>query len=193
MVDPINLTDFNRTIEELEEVALFGVLVAGKNAIRTSNSLEELMKWSHEKWMLPRRMPFHAIKLIGEKDLPETLLRFGFGCYNNKARSIYDLVTSDLNLKTCKLEDLVGIYGIGFKTAQMFLMHTRRGYKGCCLDTHLLKHLRSLGYKVPKSTPQSKKRYMQIQEVYLQLAESMGVDPTELDLQIWRQYSGNAA
>lgn len=185
MVDPINFTNFNRTPAELEEVALFSVLVAGKNAVSTAKALD--------RFLGDTKAPFAFVRKIPLEKLPAILKSVGIGCYERKALYLHHLVHSGVDLKTCTEDDLVAMPGIKYKTANMFLMHTRQGYRGGCLDTHILKYLRDLGHKVPKSTPQSRKRYREIQDIYFKIAESLGVDPTTLDLEVWRKYSGHAA
>ena len=39
--------------------------------------------------------------------------RFGFGCYNNKSETFWNLANSNLDLKTCTIESLESIKGIG--------------------------------------------------------------------------------
>lgn len=193
MVDPVNLTNFGRTVPELEEVALFAVLVAGKNAMTTVKMLDRFLQHTHQVHCLSTWQPFQSVRPYSERVLSAMLRSFGFGCYTSKAKSVHQLVHGGLDLRTCSLEDLVAVHGVGFKTANMFLMHTRRGYRACCLDTHILKYLRDRGFDVPKASPQSAKKYREVQDIFLGVADEMGVDPTELDLRIWREYSGHEA
>lgn len=188
MIDPINFTNFNRTNYELEETLLFGLLVAGKNAITTSRLLDNFIK----DFKYEGDTPFEVFKRFRMDDVPRlsvALKDYGFGCYNAKAKGIYQLVRANLNLRTCTVADLEKISGIGMKTANLFLMHTRKDYKGCCIDTHLLKFLRDLGYTVPKSTPSSKKIYYEISKLFIELTDTHGISTTELDLMIWNAYS----
>lgn len=187
MVDPVNFTDYGRSLEQLEEALIFCVLVAGKKALTTSRALDKLLT------SIQSGKPFESFRKFSEKELQTLLMMHGIGCHTAKAKSIYQLVRAELDLKKCGLFDLIKIYGIKFKTANFFLMHTRENYVAACLDTHILKHLAALGHKVPKSTPQSKKSYDRIQKIFLDLCETEGKKPADLDLELWRKYSGNAA
>ena len=89
------------------------------------------------------------------------------------------------------VEDLVEVKGIGYKTANGFLMHTRPNYQGACLDVHILRYLESLGHDVPKVTPQSKNTYLRIQSIFMDICNKMNKTPAELDLEIWVKSSKN--
>jgi thermostable 8-oxoguanine DNA glycosylase len=188
MIDPINFTKYDRNENELQEVVVFGLLVAGKNALTTSRLLDALLRdYDH--------IGSGAFEILSHFELEKpprlsiVLKDYGFGCYNMKAKGLYELVRSGINLRTCTVDDLKKIRGIGLKTANLFLMHTRKDYKGCCVDIHLLKFLRDLGYAVPKSTPSSKKIYHEISKLFIELTDVHGVSTTELDLMIWNAYS----
>lgn len=191
MIDPTKITNFNRTEIELEELLLFSILVAGKNAITTAKSMDKFLKLAHFRKNL-KFSPFKCLRLFTEKQISELLYKCGIGCYARKSQYLYELVNSKINLKTCTLEDLINLKGIGFKTANLFLIHSRKGYKSCCIDTHLLKYLNDLGYDVPKTTPQTKKKYMEIQDIFLKIVEDKGItDIAAFDLAIWNKYSGH--
>lgn len=178
-VDPTNITNFNQSEEELQLVILFWLLAAGKNALTSAKNLEKLLtKWFYQT-------PFETIKRI--PNLAEEMKAFGIGCYNNKAKSFRAIVDSGLDLKTCTVEDLENIYGIGSKTARCVIMHSRPNQKYAGLDTHILAYMRDQGYNVPKSTPSGKK-YREIEALFLKHAEELGRDAAELDLSIWNQY-----
>jgi len=191
MVDPINFTNYNRTDNELQEVLIFGLLVAGKNALTTSRLLDALLRdFSHIG-----DSPFEIVRRFELDRLPKlsTVLKdYGFGCYNMKAKGLYELVRSGVNLRTCTADDLEKIRGIGPKTANLFLMHTRKAYRGCCIDTHILKFLKEKGYDVPKSTPTGRK-YKQIEKIFLTICDAMSMSPADLDLKVWRYYSGHSS
>jgi thermostable 8-oxoguanine DNA glycosylase len=68
-------------------------------------------------------------------------------------------------------------------------MYSRPDQRYAALDTHILKWLRSRGHDVPKSTPSSKKKYKEIEQLFLFIADDLGVDPSVLDSFIWQKYS----
>lgn len=189
MIDPVNITKFENTNEQLEEVLLFWVLAAGKNAITASNCLERFLIGTHGKFNLPPYKPFECIRKIKKEKLPELLKSYGIGCYNNKAKTFYQLANSNLNLRTCTADDLEKIHGIGMKTSRCFIIHSRRDASYAGLDIHLLSFLKDKGYNVPKQTP-TRKSYLEIEKIFLDIVKNSGMSVAEYDLMIWRQYSG---
>jgi len=184
LIDPNNITKYDQTTHELELSLLFWICAAGKSAKTVSQRLNNILK-EH----CFSESPFEIIKNI--EDLPEVLRKYGIGCFNNKARTMISIVKSNLNLKTCSVEDLEKFKGIGPKTARCFLIHSKRNVKLAGLDTHILKYMRDLGYNVPRSTP-SKNKYLEIENIFLGLVESSGMTVAEFDLKIWKEYSGKS-
>ena len=191
MINPEKVTDYNKSDKELEEFILFWVCAAGKNGRTAARCLDGLLNdiGGHDIG------PFNAIKIWGYYEHPETLeawpdilKRNGIGCYTIKAKTMFQLATSGLDLRTCSVTDLEAIYGIGPKTARCFLLHSRPNAQVAGLDTHMLKHLRSLGYDVPKHTPIGKK-YLTLEKTVLSLANEAGMTPAQYDLHVWTKYS----
>ncbi len=187
MVDPINFTNYNRTDNELEEAIIFGLLVAGKTALTTSRMLDALLKdFNHIG-----DSPFEILRHFELDRIPKlsvVLKDYGFGCYNMKAKGLYELVRADLNLRTCTIDDLEKIRGIGMKTSRLFVLHTREDAQCIPLDVHILHYLRDLGYEVPKVTPSSKKKYLIIERLCIQLARKEGKTCADWDLDTWNKY-----
>lgn len=192
MVDPVNFTNYGRTDAELEEAILFGVCAAGKNAINAARALDRFLARAHQIKKI-RFAPFRCLKRFTKDQTVSMLHSSGVGCQNAKGRSIHELVNSGLNLRTCSEDDLDRIYGIGLKTASLFTLHTRPGRRVACLDVHILRHLKKLGYKVPPVSPSSRKQYKEIEGIVLELADATGVTPAAFDLALWREYSGHTA
>ena len=190
MVDPDYITDYNHDTYGLQEVLLFWVCAAGKNAKTSAAALDTMMDEA-ESWLSPKDQgsfnPFETLKFVGE-GLVEMLKTHGIGCYNNKARTIRELIESNLDLKTCTRDDLLEIYGIGMKTASCFIMHSRKNARCAGLDTHILKYLRDEGYDVPTATPGSKRKYLEIEQKFLALADKSPKTVARFDLDIWKRY-----
>jgi len=191
MIDPEKVTNFNQTNKQLEEFILFWVCAAGKNGRTAARCLDKFLK--HTAAMYLNNTPFNAIVTTHALfDLPQTLKHCGIECFTNKAKTFYELacksIKGELNLRTCSVTDLESIYGIGPKTARCFALHSRENAQVAGLDTHMLKHLKSLGYDVPKSTPTGKK-YLTLEKHVLSLAKGAGMTPAEYDLAIWNKYS----
>ena len=184
MIDPTKITNFNSTDDQLEEVLLFWVLVAGKTAAHIAKALDGLLG------ELDGNTPFEKIRWAGSA-LPDLLRWHGVGCYNLKAKALLDLVNSGLNLRTCTVEDLESIYGIGSKTARCFIIHSRPDANCAGLDTHILKFLKSKGHDVPSSTP-GRKQYKQLEQVFLGYVKQSGKSVAEFDLGVWNSYAKSA-
>lgn len=186
MIDPSNITNFQRSKAELEEFAIFAVLVAGKNAKTIAKRLDIIMKASNNS----QCSPFDFIKVLNAtSSVSDALKIVGIGCYNQKANTLIELVNRNINLENCSAEQLEEIKGIGRKTSRFFLLHSREGYIGAALDTHILKGMAALGYQVPKSTPSNKKVYAAIEQLFVMQAFIQGKTPAELDIEWWRHYS----
>jgi len=185
MIDPSNITNFNQTDYQLEEVLIFWICVAGKTATVISRNLDRLLE------SLVGRSPFDKIRRIGAKKLPQTLKDFGIGCYNMKAKTIWGVINSGLDLRTCSIEDLERIAGIGRKTSRCFVMHSRPDAECAGLDVHILKFLREQGHDVPKSTPGTDKAYKSIEKLFLKYANKSGKTVADFDLKIWKKHAYN--
>lgn len=191
MINAKDIIKFNRTDEELEELALFLIAVAGKKADTVAKQLHTFLSIYDDKG---RMTPFAVVKyrLTSQAmSLEQQLKLHGFGCQTRLARAFKETTESGLNLRTCSLEDLMKIHGIGRKSASCFLAWTRPKVQVAMLDTHLMKYIRNeMGYSdAPKATPSSKKQYDYYEKLYLDHCKEKKVNPTEYDLQIWKSYA----
>jgi len=185
MIDPKNITSFNLSQDGLEEVLLFWICAAGKNGTTAANSLEKLLSKQNKK----NKHPFDFIRLIDKQsNLAEEMRKAGIGCYNNKAKTFRALAYSGLNLKICSVEELEAIPGIGPKTARCFLMHSRPNQKYAGLDRHILNFMSDCGISTPKNSPSGKK-YKNLEQIFLKIAEMSKKSVADLDLLIWKVYS----
>jgi thermostable 8-oxoguanine DNA glycosylase len=192
MINPEKVTNYDQTDRQLEEFILFWVCAAGKNGRTAARCLDRML--TEHAACYQNNTPFRWIlNMHALFDLPQTLKHYGIGCYNSKAKTFYELAVAKhkgvLDLRTCAASDLEAIHGIGQKTARCFLLHSRKNAQVAGIDTHMLKHLRALGYPdIPKSTPSGKK-YLTIENYVLSLAKEAGMSPAEYDLHIWNKYS----
>lgn len=183
-VDPIKFTNFALDTNGLEEYILFSIGVAGKPALTISRLLEELLTKKESE------SPFESIKQFkSEKKLCSIMKKVGFGCYTLKSRGFWWIANSGIDLANCTVDELEECPGIGMKTSRFFVMHTRDDECNvACLDTHILKYMRDQGYEdIPKQTP-ARRRYLEIQEDFLNICRSKDVHPAVFDLQIWNEY-----
>lgn len=198
MIDPEKVTNYEQTDRQLEEFILFWVCAAGKNGRTAARCLDKFI----DEITYSKMTPFQAIKnKCSDDNFPDDMLPpdykymyevmrdCGIGCYSSKSRTMAELAFSNINLKTCTASDLESIYGIGKKTSRCFILHSRKDAQVAGLDTHMLKHLRALGYNdVPKSTPTGNK-YLDIEKIVLILSKEAKMSPADYDLKIWTQYS----
>lgn len=194
MVDPINMTQYSLNDEQLEECILFCIGVAGKPALTTARLLENLLQTAHARrekttWM----KPFQALRKYKTVDSMVALLKASrFGCFTLKGKGFHFMANSGFNLQNCTAEQLYECPGVSLKTAKFFVLHTRRDQEIACLDTHVLKWFRVLGYKnVPKGSPQSHKVYQKWEDVFLAECKKHEMKAADLDLEIWNHYAGN--
>jgi len=185
MVDPNDITRYNLSHRELEFYLTFWVCVAGKTAKTISAALERF--WTD---LGCKPSPFKTLQQLSQKQIAAKLKKHGIGCYNQKAKTLYLLAHSNFNLRTCTVEDLESISGIGKKTSRCFIMHSRKEANCAGLDVHLLHFLRDLGLQnIPNSTPGSSRKYKEIEAEFLKLCQLVNKPPAKLDLLVWRVYS----
>lgn len=187
-INPKKITDFNRTKADLELFAVFAVCVAGKKAQQTADKVNEHFR--DVQTPTKQLTPFETIKsLIGANIFGGYLQHARFGQYKRIYRALRDLAESSIDLKTCTVEDLEAIHGIGPKTSRFIIMHSRPNQRLATLDTHILRWMRDQGIETPKATPQSKKLYKELEDKFLTLCDKCAILPSQLDLKIWKQYS----
>ena len=187
-INPKKITDFNRSQADLELFAVFAVCVAGKKAQQTADKVNEHFR--DVQTPTKQLTPFETIKsLIGANIFGGYLQHARFGQYKRIYRALRDLAESSIDLKTCTVEDLEAIHGIGPKTSRFIIMHSRPNQRLATLDTHILKWMRDQGIETPKATPQSKKLYKELEDKFLTLCDKCAILPSQLDLKIWKKYS----
>lgn len=174
--------DYDRNNNQLEAFFVFAVCVANKKADTTIIKVNSFLNSNNS--------PFDLIRnLIKEGRLKEELQKARTGQYTRIERALTYIVNTNLNLRTCSVEELLKVPGIGNKTARFFIAFSRPNQRLAILDTHILKFLRAKGYDAPKSTPTSNKEYKKLEEAFLKEADKLGRNPTELDYELWQYYA----
>lgn len=184
VIDPCNVTNYNRTDRELQVFWIFCMAVAGKNADTAAMKIAAMFSRVLQDTTTPfayMRQNKHAIRNM--------LVAHRVGQYHRLTRAIEESLA--LDLRTCSLADLLGVYGVGPKTARFFLLHTRPDCDYVVLDTHVMKWL---GCRLPEFTRRrpSASNYDEIERIALPILRAFfpGVTMADIDLTIWMQQSG---
>jgi thermostable 8-oxoguanine DNA glycosylase len=186
MITPTTITNYNRTEAELEEFLMFAILVAGKGAEQQAKKLDAFLK--HCDWY-NNGEPFEHIKSLIRHDMLDTQMKkFKLGQYKRIGNAFKGILQFKRMLRIVTIDQLESVSGIGSKTARFFVLHSRPDAKVAVLDTHILKWLNDKGYKVPKATP-AKKKYGEIEKLFLTEAINHQMTPADLDLTIWKSYT----
>ena len=188
MINPAEVTNYNRTQSELQEFILFCINVAGKKSSIEAPKLEIFIQ--RAKDITKETSPFNCIKkLIKLGRLNEIMHWAKLSPYAQRYNSYVDVVKIR-DLQKVTLNRLLQVPGIGLKTARFFLSHSREDFDEPMLDTHILHFLRDQGYaNAPKSTPSNENVYHYFANIFKDIARQLGKSVTDLDLEIWKQYS----
>jgi thermostable 8-oxoguanine DNA glycosylase len=212
MIEPTNVTCFNRTDAELEEFMLFCIVVAGKNAATQARLLHRFLyemvtaidgkfcarydgRTVAQIGALGSDTPFARIRFLAQHGILGEFVRASkLGQYSKLERSFNQIAHKDIDLRSCTLQELESIHGIGFKTSRFFLVHTRPDQPYAILDTHILKYMRNeMGLaNIPKNTPRNYKEYARLEKLFVDHCKSLGRSVADLDLMIWKKYSRSA-
>lgn len=183
-INPLKVTDFDRTQHALDYFWAYAVICAGKKSEVASKKTVELFETK----------PPHVRPLVWLSD-GRRLLRLleanKVGQYNRLSRCFKESVNVDL--RTATVDELDDVHGIGGKTARFFVVHSRRDAECSPLDTWILKWIKLHGVrKVPKDTPTSKNQYERLERSSIRLMRKFFPDlaMAEADLLVWKVMSG---
>lgn len=196
MINPKQITKFDRTQSELEEFLIFCVLVAGKNSTQAAQKTADLIEAARE--VSHKAAPFDALRSVYAdhckglaSSFRDWLASVKVGQHNRFAVTFAELVTLSF-LDTVTFSRLEKIHGIGPKTARFFCLHSNPNYTNLAvLDTHILKWLKQHFEDTPKSTPPAGKAYRKHELRWLdKSAELMPeISPAERDLTVWKSFA----
>lgn len=212
-IDPSKITDFNRTQAQLEEMALFATLAAGKPARFMAKALDAFL--TDAAFVYGSEIsPFELVRvLIGNDRLRPLLEKHRIGQYTRITRCWDELTGFDVSKSTpgaflritnrVDLRDaasLEKVYGIGMKTARFIIVHSVKGALYAVLDTHVIKELRQLGYpievkerevdgKTISYVPLDRTHYLIYESYVLEQARKTGLTPAEWDLKTWNKWT----
>ncbi len=183
MIDPSNVTNYNRNQYELEEFFLFSLFVAGKLAKVVARCLDGFLKESELS-------PLNYIRfLVGNRTLEDALRRAKLGKYSLFVKMLTAIIEQDIDIKTCSASDLESIPGIGPKTARFFILHTRPNQRYAVLDVHVMRWLKEEGFDAPPR-PKSNTNYAYWEDIFLTHFENYtkqypDITFAAMDLLIW--------
>ena len=183
-MNPLEVTNYNRTDAELEYFWLYGILVAGKGADITCDLMDRLLAECDEP-------PIRWLNAMSWPLLYAHLVRCRSGQYTRIMRAIRE--TGDLDLRTASIEELQAVHGVGPKTARFFALHSRKDCEPCAaLDTQILKWLRLMGVDAPKATPSYLPKYKRLEQecIMLQRQHFPNMTLAQSDLHLWATWSG---
>ncbi len=194
---------YDGTRAQKEQFLLTCVFVAGKNAAIQQKKVEEFVeaaKRSIGSFIVDSLGIFSALhnNAESEESLKETisalLKEVKVGQYSRITKCMTAICASvgsnRLDLLKCNRPSLTALPGIGYKTASFFMLYTRKGWKGACIDTHILKWLRDECklLNIPDKTPSLKAEYLKVETLFLEQALLQKKPVAQLDFEIWSKY-----
>lgn len=194
MINPTEVTNFNRSQAQTEQFALFAILVAGKNSDVAAKKLEEIcFKVFQESdgrrdvltWIIENHEHRHEIQDFFKSH--NTGQHTRIGTHIDKMRfEIKKKILLKLPVEVLEKK-------MGPKTARFFMLHSIKDCECIPLDTHILSWMRDNGADVPSATPKPGKRYREIEEECLAMFKELlpeGKSVAEKDLMVWMKQSG---
>lgn len=197
LIDPYNITNYNRTEEELQLFLLFCIVVAGKTAYIQAQKLSEMLQSINIRLMMPEHiLPFQSIKSAEQHGiLMEEIQKAKLGQYRKIYSAFKYITENEYNLRTTTTDQLELIPGVGMKSSRFFLLHSDINWKNriAILDTHILKFIKeNIDNRAPKSTPTIKVTYKYWEDLFLYWCEVNKKNVAEFDLDIWKSYARTA-
>ena len=194
MINPYNITDYNRKRGELEEFLLFCIVVAGKTAYIQAEKLESFLNSVNSRLMLPEHItPFQSLKSADQHGiLFEEIKLAKLGQYKKIYSGFKYISEREFDLNRMTPELLEKIPGVGMKTSRFFLLHSDTFYKDkiAILDTHILKFIKeNIDERAPKSTPVIPLTYRFWESRFLLWCNLNGKNVADFDLEVWKSYA----
>lgn len=194
MINPYQITNYNRRSSELEEFLLFCIVVAGKTAYIQAQKLEDFLVSVNKRLMMPENInPFQTLKSAEQHGiLMEEILKAKLGQYKKIYSGFKYICSNQYDLSKMTPELLEKIPGVGMKTSRFFLLHSDNFYsdKIAILDTHILKFIKeNIDDKAPKSTPTIRVTYKYWEDRFLFWCEQNNKNVADFDLEVWKSFA----
>jgi thermostable 8-oxoguanine DNA glycosylase len=196
-VDPYNITNYDRTKDELECFLLFCIVVAGKTAYIQARKLDEFLTSINKRLMMPEHVnPFQSLKSAEQHGiLMEEILKAKLGQYKKIYNGFKYITEHEYDLTRMTPDLLERIPGVGMKTSRFFLLHSDKNYKDiiAILDTHILKFIKeNIDDRAPKSTPTIRVTYKYWEDLFLYWCQCNNKNVADFDLEVWKSYARTA-
>ena len=196
-VDPYNITNYDRTKDELECFLLFCIVVAGKTAYIQARKLDEFLTSINKRLMMPEHVnPFQSLKSAEQHGiLMEEILKAKLGQYKKIYNGFKYITEHEYDLTRMTPDLLERIPGVGMKTSRFFLLHSDKNYKDiiAILDTHILKFIKeNIDDRAPKSTPSIRVTYKYWEDLFLYWCQCNNKNVADFDLEVWKSYARTA-
>lgn len=205
-IDPLNITNYNRTPIELQLFFLFCIFVANKPSDVTAKKVNNMFLPRYDNAFNLRVLeenplihdegihsPFAVIHIMVKfKLVRKWLEHWKVGQYARFTRAIHDVHETFLlgtaHLDTITLDNLMKITGMGMKSARFFLVHSRWDQPHAILDVHVLKWLNQVYGTSHKKTPSNPQDYKLLEGLFLGECVKWKKGPAEMDTFIWQYY-----
>jgi thermostable 8-oxoguanine DNA glycosylase len=193
-IDPYNITNYDRTEEELQLFLLFCIVVAGKTAYIQAEKLEQFLLSVNERLMMSENVsPFQSIRSAEQHGiLFEEIKLAKLGQYKKIYSGFKYISEHEFDLSRMTPKILEEIPGVGMKTSRFFLLHSDKFYKDqiAILDTHILKFIKeNIDDRAPKSTPVIPLTYRFWEERFLNWCKQNNKNVADFDLEVWKKYA----
>jgi thermostable 8-oxoguanine DNA glycosylase len=194
MINPYQITNYDRSSSELEEFLLFCIVVAGKTAYIQAQKLEDFLVSVNKRLMMPENInPFQTIKSAEQHGtLFEEIKLAKLGQYKKIYSGFKYISDREYNLNRMTPKILEEIPGVGMKTSRFFLLHSDTFYKDriAILDTHILKFIKeNIDDRAPKSTPVIPLTYRFWESKFLTWCLENKKNVADFDLEVWKSFA----
>jgi thermostable 8-oxoguanine DNA glycosylase len=194
MINPYQITNYQRSTAELEEFLLFCIVVAGKTAYIQARKLDEFLTSVNKRLMMPENInPFQSLKSAEQHGiLFEEIKKAKLGQYKKIYSGFKFITQTDYNLSKMTPQILEKIPGVGMKSSRFFLLHSDTFYKDkiAILDTHILKFIKeNIDDRAPKSTPVIPLTYRFWEDMFLSWCRENNKNVADFDLEVWKSYA----